>query len=116
MLALFSKNMNAGILLAAMVAMGISWACVGGPMASRLVEHAGGERDMASSLTNEAYYVGGAVGTATCAVLFTAFSGTDGVDIKDVTSSAFEIGFEATLAFAAAIGLIIAVLSFAVKD
>lgn len=116
MLALFSKNMNAGILLAAMVAMGISWACVGGPMASRLVEHAGGERDMASSLTNEAYYVGGAVGTATCAVLFTAFSGTDGVDIKDVTSSAFEIGFEATLAFTAAIGLIIAVLSFAVKD
>ena len=71
---------------------------------------------MASSLTNEAYYVGGAVGTAICAVLFTAFSGTDGVDIKDVTSSVFEIGFEYTILFTAAVGLVIAVLSFAVRD
>ena len=115
-LALFTRNMSDPILLTAMVAMGLSWACVGGPMASRLVEHSGGERNMASSLTNEAYYVGGAVGTAICAVLFTAFSGTDGVDIKDVTSSVFEIGFEYTILFTAAVGLVIAVLSFAVRD
>ncbi len=115
-LALFTRNMNDFILLAAMTCMGLAWACVGGPMASRLVEHSGGERDMASSLTNEAYYVGGAVGTALCAVLFTAFSGTDGIDIKDVTASAFMAGFEVTIALAAVVGLVIAALSLAVKD
>ncbi len=114
--AVFTRNMNDAILLLSMLAMGVAWACVGGPMASRLVEHAGGERDMASSLTNEAYYVGGAVGTALCAVLFTAFSGTDGIDIKDVTASAFEMGFEATVAVIAVVGLLIAALSYAVKD
>ncbi len=115
-LALFTRNMNDYILLAAMVCMGLAWACVGGPMASRLVEHAGGERDMASSLTNEAYYVGGAVGTAMCAVLFTTFSNTGGIDIKDVTATAFEAGFEMTLVFTALMCVAIAVMSFVLKD
>lgn len=85
-------------------------------MASRLVEHAGDEPEMASSLTNEAYYVGGAIGTALAALAFTIASGTDGIDIDSVTSAQFLSGITATAAILFVISLTIAVLSFIVKD
>lgn len=116
MFVFLSDGMSLAVLVAVMVPMGLSWACVGGPMASRLVEHAGDERDMASSLTNEAYYVGGAIGTALGALSFTVFSGTGGIDIKDVAPSAFLDGFVPTAAILLVFAAAIAVLSFAVKD
>ncbi len=116
LLAAFTENMNRAILLAVMSAMGISWACVGGPMASRLVEHAGDERDMASSLTNEGYYTGGTIGLALCAMLFTVFSKTDGIDIQDVSASAFENGFAPAMAIMAVLALVVVILSAVVKD
>lgn len=85
-------------------------------MASRLVEHAGDQSAMASSLTNEAYYVGGAIGTALVAMIFTLSSGTDGINIEDLTESAFLDGFTTTAMVVTAIALLIAVLSFVVKD
>jgi len=99
-----------------MVILGLGWAFVGGPMASRLVEHAGDERDMASSLMNEAYYVGGTIGTALVAMLFTFFSGTGGIDIADVPADMFIDGFVPCAFICAAMGLAILVLSVAVKD
>ena len=99
-----------------MAVMGLSWACVGGPMASRLVEHAGDERDMASSLTNEGYYTGGTIGLALCAMLFTIFSGTDGIDIQNVSAAAFENGFAPAMAIMAVLALVVVVLSAVVKD
>lgn len=112
----FSENMPLLLLFFCMVTMGLSWACVGGPMASRLVEHAGDQSAMASSLTNEAYYVGGAIGTALVAMIFTLSSGTDGVNIDELTETAFLNGYVATAIVVTAISILIAVLSFIVKD
>ncbi len=116
LLAVFTRDMNNIIVFTIMAVMGLSWACVGGPMASRLVEHAGDERDMASSLTNEGYYTGGTIGLALCAMLFTIFSGTDGIDIQNVSAAAFENGFAPAMAIMAVLALVVVVLSAVVKD
>ncbi|MBR2254950.1 MAG: MFS transporter [Candidatus Methanomethylophilaceae archaeon] len=115
-LAAFAEDMPLWLMLVVMVLMGLGWAFVGGPMASRLVEHAGEERDMASSLMNEAYYVGGTIGTALIAMLFTVFSKSGGVDISDVTTDVFIEGFVPCLALTAIIGLVISEISAVVKD
>ncbi|MBQ3736995.1 MAG: MFS transporter [Candidatus Methanomethylophilaceae archaeon] len=99
-----------------LVPQGLGWAFVGGPMASRLVEHAGAERDMAASMTNEAYYIGGALGLAVGAMVFTAFSHSDGVDIMDVTASAFNDGFVAACIVAAVFAAAIVVMSYLLRD
>ena len=104
------------LLLTTMILMGLSWACVGGPMASRLVEHAKDDPEMASSLTNEAYYIGGAIGTAITALVFTIASNTDGVDIDSLTAPIFLSGITAVAAVLFVISLTISVLSFVVKD
>ena len=64
LLFVFAEGMTLPILFALMVLKGLGWAMFGGPMGANLVEHAGEERDMASSMMNEAYYIGAAVGTA----------------------------------------------------
>ncbi len=112
----FSENMPLPLLFFCMVVLGLSWACVGGPMASRLVEHAGDQSAMASSLTNEAYYIGGAVGTALVAMIFTISSGTDGVNIDELSEATFLNGYVTTAIVLTAISILIAVLSFIVKD
>lgn len=114
--ALFASDMNLWILLLLMVPMGLGWSFCGGPMASNLVEHAGDERNMASSLTNEAYYVGGAIGTAVVATLFTTFSGSSGINIADVSSSIMLDGFIPTAAICSAMAVIIIILTSLVKD
>jgi predicted MFS family arabinose efflux permease len=111
-----ANNMHWALFLTTMILMGLSWACVGGPMASRLVEHAGDEPEMASSLTNEAYYIGGAVGTALTALVFTLASDTDGIDIDSLTAPVFLSGITAAAAVLLVISATIAVLSFIVKD
>ena len=116
LLVVFTEDMDRMVMGAVMASMGLSWACVGGPMASRLVEHAGHERDMASSLTNEGYYIGGTIGFALTAMLFTVFSGTDGIDIQDVSASAFESGFAPAMAILAVLAMAIAVMSLIVRD
>lgn len=99
-----------------MIPQGLGWAFVGGPMASRLVEHSGDERDMAASMTNEAYYIGGALGLAISAMVFTLFSRSEGVDITDVPASAFTDGFVAACAVGLAFAVAIAILSFVLRD
>ena len=116
MFAVFAGNIDLLLFGLIMIPQGIGWAFVGGPMASRLVEHAGSERDMASSLTNEGYYIGGALGTAIAAAMFTFFSKSDGVDIGDVTRDAFLDGFVPTAAFVTASCLAVALISWAVRD
>ena len=113
---IFADRMDFVTLFIIMIPQGLGWAFVGGPMASRLVEHAGEERDMAASMTNEAYYIGGALGLAISAMVFTLFSKSEGVDIADVTSAAFIDGFVAASIVAAAFAFVIAILSFILKD
>lgn len=116
MFAIFAEGMEWWIFLLIMIPQGLGWAFVGGPMASRLVEHAGRDRDMASSLTNEAYFIGGATGVALGAMVFTAFSRSDGVDIADVSPGMFLDGFVPAMAMCAALALAVALLSFFVRD
>ncbi len=114
--AVFADRMTPLILFLIMIPQGLGWAFTGGPMASRLVEHAGEDRDIAASLTNEAYFIGGAVGTAIAAMAFTIFSHSDGIGIGDVTRGTFLDGFIPASALFAAIAILVTVLSFIVKD
>ncbi len=114
--AIFAENMTHLIFFAIMIPQGLGWAFTGGPMASRLVEHAGEDRDMASSLTNEAYFVGGTIGIALAAMVFTTFSRSDGVDISAVSPAAFIDGFVPTALMCAALAVILSVISYVVKD
>ena len=116
MWAVFAKDMSDLTLLIICIIQGFTWGFVGGPMSSRLVEHAGEHRDMASPLINQAFYVGGAIGTALMAVIFAICSGTDGIPIGDLTPDVFLQGFVPVMLVAAAIGVIITVLSAMVKD
>ena len=113
---IFAETMDAVTLFIILIPQGLGWAFVGGPMASRLVEHAGEERDMAASLTNEAYYIGGSLGLAISAMVFTVFSRSDGVDIADVLPSAFSDGFVAASIAAAVFAFAIAILSYVLRD
>lgn len=112
---IFGENMTDAELVVILFMKGFVWALVGGPMASRMIEHAT-DRDLASSLTNEAYYIGGAIGTAFFAMTFTLFSGTEGVDIMDVARMDFLDGFIPSAYLCALMGFAILVLSVLIKD
>ena len=71
---------------------------------------------MASSLMNEAYYIGGALGTAFAAMLFTVLSGAEGVDIPLIPSGMFLDGFVPTMAACGIISAAVAVMSFLLRD
>jgi EmrB/QacA subfamily drug resistance transporter len=113
---LLAREMDVVTLIIIMIPNGLGWAFVGGPMASRLVEHAGDERDMAASMTNEAYYIGGTLGLAVSAMVFTLFSKTDGVDISEVPASAFLDGFVAACVAGLLFAVGIVVLSWMLRD
>ncbi len=113
---LFAEDMPDWLLLVGMLLQGMGWGFIGGPMASRLVEHAGNERDMASSLMNEAYYVGGAIGTAFAAMFFTVMSGAEGIDIPLIPADMFIDGFVPAMLACAVFAAVAALLSFLLKD
>lgn len=114
--AVFADNMTYLIFFAIMIPQGLGWAFTGGPMASRLVEHAGEDRDMASSLTNEAYFIGGTIGIALAAMVFTTFSRSNGIDISAVSPAAFIDGFVPTAIMCATFAVILSAISYIVKD
>jgi EmrB/QacA subfamily drug resistance transporter len=116
LLILFARDMTIPMMVVSMVLKGLGWAFMGGPMASNLIEHSRKERDMASSLMNEAYYIGGTVGTALIAVVFAIMSSTSGIGVQDITESAFIDGFVPVVAIVLSIGILVSVLSVFVKD
>lgn len=114
--AIWADGMSDLEFLLVSIPQGLGWGFIGGPMASRLIEHAGGERDMASSLMNEAYYVGGSIGTALAAMLFTLWSHSEGIGIGELTGPVFLEGFIPTAIMCAAMAAVVAALSFVLKD
>lgn len=116
LLLVFAPAMTVPILALAMLFKGLGWAFTGGPMGSNLVEHAEEDRDMASSLMNEAYYIGGVLGTAVIAVVFALASSSVGVDIRTVAPDAFLVGFTAGTLLIMALGAAVSLLSLIVKD
>ena len=105
------------VMVCALVAGGLTWAFCGGPVMSRVVETVSGEsREMGSTMTNEAGYLGSTVGTVLFAVLFAAVSGTSGVDISSLSPDVFAIGMTGVMAVGAVLAAVSAILSFAVRD
>ena len=116
LLLVFAEGMTLPILFASMVLKGLGWAMFGGPMGANLVEHAGEDRDMASSMMNEAYYIGAAVGTATLAMFFSVTSSTMGIDIGTISPDVFLDGFVPSLVLLMVMGLVVSLLSSGVRD
>lgn len=105
------------VMVCALVAGGLTWAFCGGPVMSRVVETVSGEsREMGSTMTNEAGYLGSTVGTVLFAVLFAAVSGTSGVDISSLSPDVFAVGMTGVMAVGAILAIVSAILSFAVRD
>ncbi|MCL2147935.1 MAG: MFS transporter [Methanomassiliicoccaceae archaeon] len=104
-------------LVATLVCMGLMWALAGGPMASRIIENTEGEsREMGSSIMSEFIYLGGALGTALFAMLFTLGSGSGGISFSDLPPDLFLDGFVFASVAGAALAAATAVLSLAVRD
>ena len=105
------------VMICALVAGGLTWAFCGGPVMSRVVETVSGEsREIGSTMTNEAGYLGSTVGTVLFAVLFAAVSGTSGVDISSLSPDVFAIGMTGVMVVGAVLAAVSAILSFAVRD
>ena len=105
------------VMFVALALGGLVWAFCGGPVMSRVVETVSGEsREMGSTMTNEAGYLGSTIGTVLFAVAFASFSGTTGVDISDVTSQVFTTGMVGVMAVGAVLAAVSAVLSYIVRD
>lgn len=113
---ILADGMSRTALLILLLGIGLGWAFVGGPMGSRLVEHAREERNMASSLTNMAYNIGGVSGAALASLIFTTFSDSIGMDIFDVPDENFIAGFEPAMLFLALCALAVGALALIVKD
>ncbi|MCK9322814.1 MAG: MFS transporter [Candidatus Methanomethylophilaceae archaeon] len=90
------------------ITMGLYWTFCGGPMASRIVENVADEsREMGSSLMNETFYLGGTIGTALFAMMFTMSAHSGNISFADITPDVFLNGFQ----FAAIIGTIICMIA-----
>lgn len=90
------------------VTMGLYWTFCGGPMASRIVENVADEsREMGSSLMNETFYLGGTIGTALFAMMFTMGAHSGNINFVDITPDVFLNGFQ----FSATIGTIICIIA-----
>lgn len=106
-------------LLCALVLMGFLWGLAGGPAASRIVEHAPeNERGTGSSLMAVCIYLGGVVGTALYATIFTFATSPDGtvVAFADLPLATFLSGFHFTILAGIGMGVLAIILSALVRE
>ncbi|MCL2031885.1 MAG: MFS transporter [Methanomassiliicoccaceae archaeon] len=104
-------------LAATLFCMGLMWALGGGPMASRIIENVKNEsREMGSSIMTEFIYLGGTLGTALFAMLFTVGSGSGNVSFSDLSPDVFLDGFVFAAIAGAVLAAITVILSLAVKE
>ncbi|MDR1404894.1 MAG: MFS transporter [Candidatus Methanoplasma sp.] len=111
------REMHTLPLIVTLVCMGLMWALCGGPMGSRIIENVKDEsREMGSSVMNEFIYLGGTVGTAMFAMLFTVGSKAGNISLSDLPPDIFLDGLVFSAAIATVISAITVVLSFIVRD
>ncbi|MCL1810828.1 MAG: MFS transporter [Methanomassiliicoccaceae archaeon] len=104
-------------LVATLVCMGLMWALSGGPMASRIIENVENEsKEMGSSVMTEFIYLGGTIGTALFAMLFTVGSGSGNMIFSDLPPDIFLDGFVFAMAIGTVMAAVTVVLSFIVKE
>ncbi len=105
------------ILIPVMVLMGVCWGISGGPMGSRVVEHAPeGHGGMGSSMMSLSLYLGFGVGTALFAAIFSLASGSPGKSFSLLSIPEFTSGFSIAVLAAILTSIIAIVLSYIVKD
>ncbi len=106
-------------LLAALVLMGVIWGLAGGPAASRIVETAPPEeRGTGSSLMITSIYLGGVVGTALYATIFTFVTTGSGsvVAFADLEPAVFLTGFHFTILVGVVLAVVSVLCSAVVRD
>lgn len=105
------------ILIPVMVLMGLCWGIAGGPMGSRIVEHApDGHGGMGSSMMSLSIYLGCGVGTALFASIFSRASGAPGKSFSLLNIPEFTLGFSIAVFVAILMSIIAIVLAYIVKD
>ena len=117
--ALILPEMGLVPLLAALVLMGVIWGLAGGPAASRIIENAPkDEEGTGSSLMATCIYLGGVVGTALYATIFTLVTSPSGtiVAFADLPADVFMNGFHTTIALGLILAVLAVILSFVVRD
>jgi len=117
--ALISPTWNIGILIAALILMGIDVGIASGPAASRIIETMPEkDKEMGSTLMVTCLYIGGVLGTAIFAAIFTMFTSTEGsvLSFTELPQNLFMTGFNGTMFVAAILAFIGFILALVVKD
>ncbi len=105
------------ILIPVVILMGLCWGIAGGPMGSRIVEHApDGHGGMGSSMMSLSIYLGCGIGTALFATIFSIASGSPGKSFSLLSIQEFTSGFSIAVLVAIFMSIITIVLSYIVKD
>lgn len=105
-------------LIIALIVMGIAFGIASGPAPCRIIETVPkGEEGTASSLMITTIYLGGVIGTALYAMIFTLITASDGVvAFADLDSATFLSGFHFTISVGLVLSVIPLILSAMVKD
>lgn len=101
-----------------LICMGLSFGISGGPATTRIVQHAPkGEDGMGTSVMITSDFLGGVIGVAAYAVVFSlAVPGSVGVSVSELSSASLTVGFHATAAFGLVLGIITLTLSSLVPN
>ena len=101
-----------------LICMGLSFGISGGPATTRIVQFSPkGEDGMGTSVMITSDFLGGVMGVAAYAVVFSlAVPGSVGVSVSDLSSAVLTSGFHATAAFGLILGIITLILSSVVPN
>jgi len=112
----FSSTSGIGLLIAALIIMGIGFGPFMSAGSSRIIEHSGEDkREMASGIMSTSIYFGTALGTALFTAIFSYFSGDHG-SATGIPVPAFMSGFHAAIIAGVLFCIIVVITSSMVTD
>ncbi len=116
MMLFISSTSGTGLLIAALIVMGIGFGPFMSAGSSRIIEHSGEDkREMASGIMSTSIYFGTALGTALFTAIFSYFSGGHGSG-SNLLVPAFMSGFNAAIVAGVLFCIIVIVTSSMVRD
>ncbi|MCK9631424.1 MAG: MFS transporter [Methanoregula sp.] len=116
MMLFLSSNSGTGLLIVALIIMGIGFGPFMSAGSSRIIEHSGEDkREMASGIMSTSIYFGTALGTALFTAIFSYFSGDHGSQ-AGLPVPAFMSGFNAAIVAGVLFCIIVIVSSSMVRD
>lgn len=113
-----TPSLGVWALIPALICMGFSFGISGGPATTRIIQHAPkGEEGSGTSVMITSDFLGGVIGVAAYAVIFSlAVPQSIGTSVSELTSELFVSGFHATSALGLLFGIITLILSSAVPN